>query len=313
LQDASLLYRIAQYYYTYNFSQEEISRRENISRPQISRLLKRAREMGIVKIEISLPGRMEKLELQETLKSILKLENVIISPSDPNANENDTLLYALAANYLCSIMGQYKKVGIGWGKTLYLTSLQIPCQDEYKELTFYPAIGNSGTDNPYLQTNSICDRFAERFCAKAYFNNSLAVASKSNLSNISLERWDYLKNLWKNLELLVISLGGNIHPKTLYIEEIPSGTFSPHILEKISGDILGTFILNDQSELHFPEDYQLVAMNLKDLKRTKNVVCIAHGVPKVDIIIFAAANGYIKTLVTDSNTAIEIIEKLREI
>lgn len=313
MPDATLLYRIAQYYYVYNYSQEEISKRENISRSQISRLLKKARNMGIVKIDISLPHTMNKEKLKEILKNILGLQNVVITPAKANDSENDAILYTRAADYLGSVMGQYRNVGIGWGKTLYQTSLQIPYQGEHDDLTFYPVVGNSGTDNPFLQASNICDRFAERFHAKVNFSNSLVVTKANSMNSISLIRLEHLRNAWSNLDLLVIGLGGTLHTKTLYIEEIPHDAFSEQVFERVTGDILGTFILEDQSILEIPEGYQSIAMDLDTIRKTKNVIGIAHGTPKVDIIIYAALKGYIKTLITDSNTAVEILEKLGQI
>jgi DNA-binding transcriptional regulator LsrR (DeoR family) len=43
---------VADLYYTYNMHQHEIAEKLDISRPWVSRLLKRAEELGIVRIEI---------------------------------------------------------------------------------------------------------------------------------------------------------------------------------------------------------------------------------------------------------------------
>lgn len=313
IEDASLLYRVAKYYYIQNYSQEEISKLEFISRPQVSRLLKKAKEVGIVKIDISLPDIIDKVELENKLKTVLGLDSVIISPSNPNEDENNAMLYFMAAEYLSSVLGKYKNVGIGWGQSIYQTSLQIPSQTDHKDTTFFPIVGNSGADNPYLQTNNICARFAERFLAKAYFNNSLVVSLKRSLSDIELERLAYLKKSWLKLDAIVLSLGGKFKPEKLFIEEIPKGTYSSKDFEQLLGDILGTFILQDGTVLQVPEDYQSVIISLEQIKKTKNVFCIAHGIPKVDIIIHAATNHYMKTLITDSNTAIAVLETLNKI
>jgi len=313
IEDASLLYRVAKYYYIQNFSQEEIAKKEFISRPQVSRLLKKAKEIGIVKIDISLPDIIDKIELEKKLKNVLNLEHVIISPSNPNVEENDALLYFMAADYLSSILGQYKKVGIGWGQSVSQTSLQIPYQSEHKDITFFPIVGNSGADNPYLQTSTICARFAERFQAKAYYNNSLVVSLKRSLSEIELERLTYLKKNWSRLDAIIFSVGGKIKPEKLFIEEIPKGTYSNQDFEQLAGDILGNFILKDGTVLKVPDEYESVIIDLNQIKNTKNVICIAHGLPKIDILIQAAKNRYMKTLITDSNTAIAILETLDKI
>jgi DNA-binding transcriptional regulator LsrR (DeoR family) len=313
IEDASLLYRVAKYYYLQNYSQEEIAKQEFISRPQVSRLLKKARELGIVKIDISLPDIIDKIELENKLKTILGLDKVIISPSNSDIIENDSMLYFMAAEYLSSSLAKCKKVGIGWGQSTYQISQQIPYQTEKSSTTFFPIIGNSGADNPYLQTNHICARFAERFQAKAYYNNSLVISLKKNLSSIELDRLAFLQKNWSDLDAIVLSLGGKYKPKKLFIEEFPVGTYNSGKFENLIGDVLGYFILEDGTVFQVPEEYQSIIIGLDQIKRTKNVICIAHGLPKVDIILYSVRNQLIKTLITDSNTAIALLEKLAKI
>lgn len=48
----------AKLYYEHQLSQQEISKKLGVSRPTVSRLLKQARETGIVKIEIIDPAEI---------------------------------------------------------------------------------------------------------------------------------------------------------------------------------------------------------------------------------------------------------------
>ncbi len=75
-----LLTKIARLYYEEGYTQQEIANRLAISRPQISKLLKKARKQGIVKIEI-----IDKEEdfgvLEIKLSKKFSLNEVIIAPS----------------------------------------------------------------------------------------------------------------------------------------------------------------------------------------------------------------------------------------
>ena len=86
--DLSLLYTIAKYYYLEDYSQSDIAKILNISRPQISRLLKRARELEIVKIEISMPNNLQDENKSEKIKKYLGLKDVLIVE---NSNDNKLL------------------------------------------------------------------------------------------------------------------------------------------------------------------------------------------------------------------------------
>ena len=112
--DASLLYTVAKYYYIDDYSQSEIAKILNISRPQISRLLKRARELEIVKIEISMPNNIKDESKAEKIKKYLNLKDVLIV-EDSNDNK---LLYVKASEYLSALIEKSKKIGVGWNETL---------------------------------------------------------------------------------------------------------------------------------------------------------------------------------------------------
>jgi len=59
MQDNEQLFRIAQMYYEDDLTQEEISKELHISRSNISKMLKRARNVGIVEIVVHRPQEEE--------------------------------------------------------------------------------------------------------------------------------------------------------------------------------------------------------------------------------------------------------------
>lgn len=308
LEDSSLLFRVAKYYYINNYSQDEIAKLENISRPQISRLLKKARDVGIVKIDVSMPNTLERGELQAQLQSILHLKKVVISPSTEGGKENSAGVYSITASYLSEVLRGRKNVGIGWGKTIYNTSLQLALQDEHNELTFYPVIGNSGTNIPFYQINNIIDRFAEKFRANAYYTHSLFLQPKTIPTDLDIKRLNVLKQYWKNLDAIIIGLGGRVISKAIYIDELPPSVNKKQLVDHAIGDILANFFLDDETFFEYPKDYRLIAIDLKDLKQIEEIICIAHGRHKVEAIVYAANNKYFNTLITDDLTARAVLD-----
>jgi len=307
-----LLFRIAKNYYINGYSQNEIAKMEKISRPQVSRLLKRARDAAIVKIDVALPHIPGVKELEDGLKKALKLENVVISLSSYDKKENDAGLYSVSVDYICEILRQYRNVGLGWGKTMYNISLQLTHQQKNTNLTFYPIVGNSGVDNPYLQINNIVDRFAERFQANAQYNNELSISPKESINPLSEQRLLNLQKCWENLDAAVIGAGANsMSSDHTFLDEWSSEIKNKGFQDLYIGDIIGEFICQDESVLQYPVDYQFVSIGIEGLKRVKNVICIAHGMSKVDIIIYASRHKIVKTLVTDQSTAVAILNQIK--
>ena len=300
--DASLLYTVAKYYYIDDYSQSEIAKILNISRPQISRLLKRARELEIVKIEISMPNNIKDESKAEKIKKYLNLKDVLIV-EDSNDNK---LLYVKSSEYLSALIEKSKKIGIGWNETLYNISIELKYNDSDKQKIFYPLIGNLGNNNnPYLQITTIVDRFAEKFNSKAYFNNYPALIEKKSINNNDLEKLEEFKKFWSDLDIAIVGLSSIRESYQSYISDIPK--VDKLNIDEIEGIILGSFFMNNGETFNYPDKYYINSIMLSELKKIKDIVCIVSGVKKIDIIKFAAMKKYFNILITDEATADSII------
>lgn len=310
-----MLYRIAKYYYEDNLSQNEIAQKEHISRPHISRLLEKARESGIVDIRVAMPEELHVSKTRRMLQDKLRLKDVIIAlaPTETRQiNKKNSMNIATAASkQLPALLQDCKNVGIGWGFTMYQTSLQLSYCDDCEGITFVPLIGISGENNPYLQINTIVDRFAEKFGAESYYTNIPAIReNNTELAQVEKERYKKIQQYWDNLDAAIIGLG--VPPK---VGEFLLSELSRKYEEIIAstntmGDILSQFFYTDGTVFDLKPDYEQVSFPIQRLRDIKKVICLAGGAAKVDGIIAAARNGFFNILVTDSVTARLILEKL---
>ena len=113
--DLMALYRVALQYYKEGKTQEEISRSENISRSQVSRMLDKAREQGIVRFEVTLPNDPDEEALEEFLMRQLRLQQVVLSPAEEGwtASRTAEAIAAAAAAELPRMLRGAGSVGIG--------------------------------------------------------------------------------------------------------------------------------------------------------------------------------------------------------
>lgn len=113
------LTNIARLYYEENKTQSEIAKLYNISRPLVSRILKEAKEAGIVTITIKSP-----IENKEDLLYKLKNQFNIYGFSSVSANINDNItnteLAECTINHIHSLNKKY--LGIGWGTIIGKTA-----------------------------------------------------------------------------------------------------------------------------------------------------------------------------------------------
>ena len=307
-EDVALLYRVAKYYYVDDYSQKDIAKMTGVSRPQVSRLIKRARERGIVNIQVSLPDDLDIQRLQDELKRSLMLRNVYIIPGK-DGKESDKSFFSLAANYLEKILKDYRRIGLGWGYCTYETSRYLSYQTQSQDKFFYPLIGNSGNNKSYLQTSTIVNRFAEHYQGKAYYLNALAFDVRKRQSKNERIQTNDLMEWWNRLDAAVVGIGGSEMSEKIEVNELADDPFLREKKPYIMGDILGGVFLKDQSIIDYPDYYRIIACPLNQLKNFSEVIAITKGLSKVEAINFSAKMGYIKSLITDEQTAKALFEK----
>lgn len=308
LEDKMLLYRVAKNYYIDGLSQVEIAKQVAVSRPQISRMINHALEIGIVKIEVFLPETIDLRQLSLELKKILQLNSISIMPISQNASTDN--FFSFAASLLPNLLDRYKRIGIGWGHSLYETSIMLSYQGQVYERIFSPIVGCSGNDNPYLQTNSIIDRFAEKFRADACYLNIPAFSPASRLSDEIPNQLKKMDVIWGSLDAVVVGIGGRELTEQFYIKELSEDTYINSMKKNLVGDIAGNFFLSDGSILSLP-NYHRASCSIDLLKQTSKVIAIARGIPKLEAIYFCAQSGAITDLITDANTASELLKKYK--
>ncbi len=122
-----LLYRISQAYYGDGKTQKQIAHRFGISRPKVSRLLQRARDVGIVNITL-LPPVGGLADLEYALERRYALEEVVlVSVSDPDDPEAvATELGSAAADCLLRCLDEGDLLGLAWGRTILAAVKALP-------------------------------------------------------------------------------------------------------------------------------------------------------------------------------------------
>ncbi len=313
--DPSTIYRIARYYYAEGLSQEEIAAKEGFSRSQISRLIDKAMELGLVKITLVPPADLRTEELGRELKDALGLRAVVVVPvrNTADADEMTAAIATRATDYLAENLKEFKVVGLGWGQTVYKTAeLLARSGGKGGGPFFVPLIGTSGDDNPNLQINTIIDRFSTSFRSSGLFVNIPSVREMgAPLSKIEKKRISMLTEKWDTVEAAVVGLGAPPKNSPNLIDELPQGYKEELKNSHSCGDILAHFFAPDGTLFKSRYDYELLAFDIKRLSGLRRSICLAGGPGKTAGIMAAARSKYISDLVTDEQTAIAILRLVK--
>ncbi|GAM73282.1 transcriptional regulator [Vibrio ishigakensis] len=138
-EETNLLTEIAVAYYQDGATQEEISKRFGLTRIKVGRLLKRARDIGIVEIKVKYhPVFSAKLE--EKLKETFGLKRALIALDQADEDEQRALIAGVVSTYLSANLTDNMVISVGQGRNVSSVSEHIGIVNP-KECTFVASIG----------------------------------------------------------------------------------------------------------------------------------------------------------------------------
>ena len=313
--DKLQLYNVAKLYYIDGLGQQEIANITGYSRPQISRMLKEARSCRLVEITLHPPYGADPGELAQGLQDRFALQRAHVLDNSAYAEtampERIRAVAGYAAEYLAQQLPSCRKVGVGWGHTIYPTVLATEHSSRSLPVLFVPLTGNSGFSEPYYQTNSIVDRFAEKYKARGEFINAPAFSPTAEVRRCLIESngLEQPGSIWDNIDLAYFSLGGP--PATSdVIRDIPNEGAADRLLQSDAvGDVLGYLFDRDGRLLEGEPWDRYLAMPLERLLQVKRRVCAALGRDKTAAIRAAIARGVMTELITDHYTALSLLKE----
>lgn len=302
-----LMTRAAWYYYNLDLTQSEVASELNISRQKVQRLIQKAKDMGIVQIQVSHPD-VRILEVERDLTEKYSLENSIVVPSikDEDVLESIGKAGSFYVKQLIKNTDWINSIGMGWGATMHAFASQLDSFRVERDLEVVTLVGNLLKDtavNPF----SIAGTVAKKIDASCY--NLWApsiVQDKERAAIFKSEPW-IKKALEKthNLDLAIVSIGQLSKEATL--REL--GYLTENDVKKLKakgavGDILSQFFDRDGKLVDTNFHDRVIASPVEKLNREDRIVIGMAGTKKKTTAISGALKGgYIDTLVTDEGVA----------
>lgn len=306
-----LLAKVAYLYYIEDKNQNEISKELNIYRTTISRMLKQARETGIVNIEIK-DYDLSIFSLETYLKNKFQLKDVVITPNQEDETEeaiNDTLAKE-AAYFLKRVVTKNAVVGVAWGKTIRNMIGKLG-NVKKTDATFVPLLGGPSNDNSLYHVNSIVYDFAKIFGGKSVFVNAMAIQESKELRD-GIMRSNYFKEItdyWNRLDIALVGIGGPLSAKTSAWRDLLTDEDREDLkLREAIGDCCCQFFDADGKILKGDLYERTVSAKLEQIKETPYAIAVARGKEKSKSILAVLKKKYVNVLVTDENTAIDILK-----
>jgi deoxyribonucleoside regulator len=295
------LIEVARLYYQLDYSQQEIAKKLDVSRPTVSRLLKQAKDSGIVEITIHNPLEEGKL-LTERLKDKFGLKEVVVA----SAPEYEHALIKkhlgeVAAEYLNNVVKDYDIIATSWGTTVYELATKL----KPKPISHTTVVQlNGGINHSEAKTyaSEVIHLFGEAFNTQTFLLPLPAIVDHIVVKQaIEADRHIHkILDLGKQANIAIFSVGSPVLDSALLQAEYFSEEDRHLIKSKAAGEICSRF---------FDKNGEIcVGIELHELAKKERSILVAGGPKKLEAIYGALKGKYANVLITDEHTASLLVE-----
>jgi len=295
--DASVLY------YLEGKTQSQIAKELYLSRPKVSRLLKKARELQIVDITINYQNdEIEKLQGQVRRK--FNVPNVIVAKTLTDEQETLREVGKAAAKELAMYLHDNMTLGISWGKHVRMTASYLK-RHGYSNMQIVELFGAISYDLDQTDMLSIGRSISSKLNGRLYPLPSPIYINDPMARKAILETPLIQNTLFKikECDLIITGLGAidSESLQTLWDNYVESDMKDQIISNGGVGFVLAHFFDRNGEFLDINVNDCVIGIETETIK-TKKIFAIASGKEKAKAIYAALKGGLLNTLVSDEET-----------
>lgn len=302
----SVLASTAWFYYIDGLTQADIAQRMLTSRATVGRLLQEARDTGIVRISID-PSTLATMGLSRKLCEHFELEDALVVPRRTGAGSTMSVnrrIAIAAAGYLERYLKPGAVIGFGWGDTVMNVLFSIR-HESLDGVTFASVAG--GIDRYSREV------FAQGNGVQAHLQLIPAPLVVNSPDTARALREDTSVTRVLELSRTAVATITGIGGTGTTGSSVRAGLYSPSTITGIAelggaGDMLGEWFDAEGNVLPDATSDRRIGMDLAELRTMPHVIGVAAGSEKVVAIRAALRGGYLDALVTDEETAEQLID-----
>lgn len=306
--NVQLMLQVARLYYEEDLTQNQIAKIIGFSRPTVSRLLRHAKESGVVSIVISHP--MERLfNMEEQLKAAFGLKHVRVTEViDTGVIES---IGKAAASLISELGGNRKIIAVSNGRSIAATVLAMPPQ-HWENSTIVQMIGAVGNGLLMEDSPSVCRQFAMKVGATYAQMPVPLILDDPELAQL-LRREEQIAaslTLASHADIALVGVGATSDSSAGRILDryLDEATTKAIIDSGSVGHISGHHFDKDGRHVWTPLCDRTMALDLDSLKKVPYVVGVAGGPEKITAINAAIKGKYINCLVIDYQSARSLLD-----
>ncbi len=302
MTDIEQLVRASRLYYELGETQNTIAELLGVTRPQVSRILKRARAEGIVEIRIHESTAAES-PAAEALRSRFKLDAVHLAPSVGGPEDlTRRMVGRLAAQVLRDAVRSGAVIGVGDGASVSATADALDEAASPITATVVPLCGGYWTTGPerepYRRVAEALDATPRGLMAPGLVDD--AATRRALVAHAGVR---VVLDLWERLDVALFGIGGPAWTAAAVGDRVERQLEGSGAVGEV---LVAPFDLNGQFVCPALRD-RVIAFDARRLGAVPVAIGIAAGEAKVRPILGALRAGIVRTLVTDVATAEAVV------
>ncbi len=305
--------RLAQaafWYYVQDMTQDEVARRLGVSRSNVSRMLRGAREQGIVRFDVRYPLSRDP-ELEGLLLDRYRNEGVreVVVAASPRAGASTAdesaavpAVARAAADWFTANLQPGTTLALSWGGTIQ-TMVDVAYFPRKVDAHVVQLAGETSLDPRHSGHDLVRDLANKLGGRYSYFNAPAfapsAEAAKALLSSPQVAR---ALEVAKSADVAVLGIGAyDAGTSRLFLDQAKVTDDERREAEREGavGQICGRFFNRHGRQLDLELHRRILSVDIEDLQAIPTVVVAASGAGKREAVAAALLGGLIQVLVVD--------------
>ena len=299
-QTYALATKAAWYYYMEDNTQAKIAEVMGVSRAKVIRLLEEARAQGIVQFSFR-KNDSQRVSAEQLLIDRFGLKDAFVVPTPLDSSAINQSIAQGAAHYVSDHLREDGYLNIGYGDTVS-RMLGFLAKNREESLNVVSLTGGVSYYLPSVGTTA--------YSMHLFLTPSPLVVSSRQVRDALLDEKSLqdVSTMTEYADMSVVGIGAAVEGATVLRNGILNeGELTVLKMQGAVGDVLNHFMDKDGNLIQTEIEDRVISTDLDKLRQLKNVVGVAGGKDKVTAIKAVLNGGYLNVLITDSDTAAELL------
>ncbi len=287
-------------------SKSEIATDLGISRFKVARILDEARELGIVRIEIRVPGGLDSPLAAELAGAFGLRHAVVVDVPEVSLALMRQALARAAAGLLGEIVTPTDVLGVGYGRTL---TLMADCVDRLAGCPVVQLTGALIGVNPAENSIELVRQIADRSggaCYQMYAPQVLPDPGTAALLRLQPEVAEAYRQ-FDRVTKAVVAVGSWDPPHSQLFDALPDSDRADLLRREVIAEVCAVLLDREGRQVAADFTDRCISIDGVRLRQVEDVIAVAGGAAKAGALRAVLRGGYATSVVVNTSLATALL------